>query len=248
MEERRVLPTTPWISLVLCSRNEQEVISHTITTACHQLETTGFQYEILVVDDSTDATPHIVRGLQTAHPSLQLLHRPEQERNGLGGAILKGLSEACGEYVILMDADGQHPVDILPHLAQLTCCGYDLVIPSRYVSGGSTGGLDGYLRNLYSYLLRLAPRLLFPHRVGKATDPLSGLFMIKARCLDLTRLKPESWKMSLELLLFANWSSYYEIPYHFLPRAAGRSKANYHVGLDYLKHLGHLFARYYRHA
>lgn len=234
------------VSIVLCSRNEQEVIEETITSVSSSIAAINIPYEIVVIDDSIDNTPAIVSALSIKHP-LRLIHRPKQEQDGLGGAIIRGFYEAKESYVILMDADGQHPSEVLKRLIPLAQSGYDLVVPSRYIVGGSTGGLDGATRNIYSSVLRQLPRVLFFRRLWRFTDPLSGLFMVRRSCLDFTRMKPDSWKVSLEVLLFGHWASYCEIPYKFQERSAGKSKANFWVGIDYLRHLLKLTARYYLH-
>jgi len=77
----------------------------------------GFKpaHEVLLVDDnSKDATPQVCEELSKTYP-LRLLVRTIP-KDGLGGAVLHGMHEARGEYLVVMDADLQHPPEKLPEL------------------------------------------------------------------------------------------------------------------------------------
>ena len=121
----------------------------------------------------------------------------------------------------------------------------DMIMASRYISGGSTGGLDGKLRKFYSTFLRILPRVFFPERVGAVTDPLSGCFLIKTECLHLDLLRPIGWKISLEVLLFSSIDRYGETGCEFQERIGGESKADFKIGLDYFRQLVSLAVRFY---
>ena len=83
--------------------------------------------EIIVVNDaSTDSTAEIVRQF----PQVRLINLPKNMGNGT--AVKKGILAATKEYVLLMDADGQHPPASIPRLIDyLVENGYDLVVASR---------------------------------------------------------------------------------------------------------------------
>src|SRR4051794_35675725 len=96
--------------------------------------------DILVVDDaSPDGTGELAEEMAAADPRLRVLHR--EGKNGLGAAYLAGFRHALsGEHqvVVEMDADGSHAPEDLPALlaALEEGAGADLVLGSRYVSGG----------------------------------------------------------------------------------------------------------------
>jgi len=98
----------------------------------------GCAYEVIVVDDaSTDDTQDVCARLSDRYP-LRLLRRAVPVA-GLGGAVLEGFRQARGEFLIVMDADLQHPPERIPALvAPLPSGDADFVLGSRYVAGGST--------------------------------------------------------------------------------------------------------------
>jgi dolichol-phosphate mannosyltransferase len=229
------------LSVIIPTRNEAQSLPCVIKDLQRTLK--GIDYKILIVDDGEDNTPEVLSSIKA--PNLKLLRRSPECRNGLSGAVIDGLSLTDSVYVAVIDGDGQHPPEIVRRmlwLAQSTEC--DMVMASRYIEGGSTTGLDGGLRKLYSYVLRQIPRVLFP-KLRKVTDPLSGCFLIRKSCVNLENVKAIGWKISIEILLFSNIANYKEISYSFCERIGGVSKAGFKVGLEYFRQILSLQARYY---
>src|SRR3990167_4433272 len=89
----------------------------------------GRPLQILIVDDdSQDDTDRIIQYFMDMDYPVSLITRL-QER-GLASAIFRGITEAVFDRVIVMDADGQHPVSLLPQfvVALETC---DLAVGTR---------------------------------------------------------------------------------------------------------------------
>lgn len=231
------------VSIILPARNEPGIGK--LLKEIDQ-EMNGIRYEVIVIDDSTDDTPGIIRGLANRYP-VRIHHRKLCDRTGLGTAIYKGLEIANGSILIVMDSDGQHPPQILPQLVRMARQGYDLVMPTRYVGNGKASGLDGFYRKLVSGTLRKLPELLF-RRLHECTDPLGGFIMIRRKALRLDLYNPISWKMSLELLVLSEWNTYGEIGYTFRERTGGESKACLKEGFRFLYHLLNLKYRTIRSA
>ncbi len=73
----------------------------------------------VVVDGSTDDSPQVLQKLQAQHPSLRVIHLPQNM--GKGSAVLRGLEEARAEgftHALTMDSDGQHPAALIPAFMQ----------------------------------------------------------------------------------------------------------------------------------
>ena len=125
--------TTPELTVVAPTRNEQAVIGSFIESLDEALS--GVHAELIVVDDSDDATPHVVaergsgRALEVA-----LIHREQGERDGgLGGAVVAGIAAARAPWVCVMDADLQHPPATIAALReQADAAKSDLVVASRF--------------------------------------------------------------------------------------------------------------------
>jgi dolichol-phosphate mannosyltransferase len=218
--------TQPTITVIVPTRNETGNIEP-LLTRIHQA-TIGIETELVFVDDSTDKTPQVIRGLQNQFPfRITLIKRPPERRgNGLGGAVVEGLRIAQGTWVCVMDGDLQHPPELLPQiLRQAEESESDIVIGSRLAAGGEVGGL-GRSRTLISQLLAMAARAAFPVRLRNITDPLSGFFIARRAALQLDALRPDGFKFLLEILIRCPDLSISEMPIQFGYRQAGESKAS----------------------
>lgn len=230
------------ITIVIPTFNEAEGILDLLQEIT---DTVNLPHQIIVVDDSTDNTPKKVLNFSLQHNNVILIHRPQPERTGLATAVIRGINASFTKYVVVMDGDGQHPPSAINDLYQtITRTNSDMVVATRYRSGGQSDGLDGFSRHFISRSLALLPRLLFPHLL-KLSDPLSGLFIVRKDALSLDQCHPRGWKIGLEILVFCNIKTCAESPYSFRPRSAGESKANFKTGIDYFRHLGEMFFRRY---
>jgi dolichol-phosphate mannosyltransferase len=198
----------------------------------------GREFEVIVVDDnSRDNTKAVAAELSTQYP-LRLIVR-EHPKDGLSGAVLHGIAEARGEYLVVMDADLQHPPSKIPELlAPLERGEADFVVGSRYVPGGSTGERWGVFRKINS---RIATILARPF-AGKTTDPMSGFFALKRTTYERAqRLTPLGYKIALELMCKSRVENVREIPIHFAERTRGESKLTLKEQFRYLEHLSRLY-------
>ncbi|HUK72323.1 MAG TPA: glycosyltransferase [Streptosporangiaceae bacterium] len=233
----------PALSVIVPTRNEAENIRPLLIGLADALA--GIDAEVLIVDDSDDATPEIAR--QAARLSalpIRVHSRPQGQRGGgLGGAVLVGLSEALGPVCAVMDADLQHPPELLETLLRVSRTGADLVVASRYRDEGGAEGLGGWYRRAVSTLATgVAKRVLRPELAG-VSDPMSGFFLVRRSCLDLPSLHPQGFKVLLELLVHSPQASVAEVPYTFGVRHSGVSKAGTRDGVTYLRRLAELRAQ-----
>jgi dolichol-phosphate mannosyltransferase len=238
---RMVVPGRAYdLSVIIPTRNEAGNIRPLLDRLGDALS--GIAAEVLVVDDSDDATPDIVLqiGACSALPIRVHVRPPGQRPGGLGGAVLAGLAEATSPLCVVMDADLQHPPELLGMLLNAAGSGADFVIASRYVDGGAGDGLGGWYRQTVSTLATwFAKGLLRPELTG-ISDPMSGFFLVLRSCLDVSALRPRGFKLLLELLVHNPRASVTEVPYTFSVRHAGASKAGLSEGLTYLGRLAEL--------
>jgi dolichol-phosphate mannosyltransferase len=203
----------------------------------------GIGSEIIVVDDSDhdDTYDVLLRVRQRLGKQIVVLHRAKgsvPERT-LGTAVATGIRMARGEFVCVMDADGQHPPEtIRVMLAVARRTGADYVGGSRYTCGGGADGLEGAIRKTISLGLALTTRIaFFCTPIRNMSDPLSGFFLFRREIVDGVALKPIGWKISLEVLVRSHAQRLAEVPYVFAKRADGNSKATIHQGLLVLQHI-----------
>jgi glycosyltransferase involved in cell wall biosynthesis len=225
---------TPALTIVAPTRNERDVIGAFIDSLDEALG--GIHAELIVVDDSDDDTPAVVAE-RAGKVSLQLaiIHRAPGERDGgLGGAVVAGIAAARAPWVCVMDADLQHPPAAIAQLrAQAEAAKSDLVVASRFRDGGSIAGLSP-LRRLVSRSLVGLARVAFPFRLRPVTDPLTGFFLVRRDALDLAALRPNGFKILLEILIRSPRISVSEIAFEFGVRPAGESKASVREVARYL--------------
>lgn len=127
----------PYLSVIIPAYNEARRLSLTLIDIDKHLSKDDFLYEIIVVDNnSTDATPEIVRRFSRLIKNLRLI---EYKVPGKGGAVKNGMLEAKGEIRLFMDADNATTVDqfrkMIPYFPAKGGEGYDIVIGSRDIEG-----------------------------------------------------------------------------------------------------------------
>jgi len=229
--------TQPTLSIVVPTRNEVDNIDELVRRLEHALS--SVPAEIVFVDDSNDQTPQAIEAVsaRTQLP-IVLIHRPpEQQMGGLGGAVVEGLRAARAPWVCVMDADLQHPPELIPDLLdRANRDNADLVLASRYDKHSGHQGL-GRARTLVSRGLHAMARVMFPGKMHNVSDPLTGYFLVRREAIDADQLHPRGFKILLEILIRFPELRVAEIPFQFGNRYAGKSKASTREAFNYLSHL-----------
>lgn len=120
------MPDKPFVSVVVPMLNEEENVEALYARLKDVLSKEAGRYEIVFVDDgSEDRTVERVSALHQADPNVKLV---SLSRNfGHQTALTAGLDHASGDVVVTMDADLQHPPDLIPQLLAKHREGYDVV-------------------------------------------------------------------------------------------------------------------------
>jgi dolichol-phosphate mannosyltransferase len=239
------VPTRPLLSIVVPTKNECDNVGGLVERLEAVLPTVAM--EVIFVDASTDATPDLIAelALRSTHDVVLLHQVPDRRASGLGGAVVQGLRAARAPWVCVMDADLQHPPEMIAALVEeAESRDLDLVVASRYCDGASPSAL-GWARAMASRSTTSVARLLFPRRLRNVTDPMSGFFLVRRDAIRLDTLRPRGFKILLELLIRHPALRCAEVSFTFGERRAGRSKATIREGLRYLALLTRLrFARF----
>lgn len=229
--------------------NEKKNVAPILKEIKNVMAGKGIDYEILFVDDSSDDTPEeIEREIKNnSDLNIRIIHRPKEERTGLATAFIKGFKEARGEYICCMDSDLQHPPAVIPQLFEKTKIDKaDIVVATRYIKGGSAEGLGklntfyGIYRRAVSLGVKYFTQILFI-QTRTTSDPLGGFFLFRKSILDNAELYPKGFKILVEVLMRAKYQKVSEVPYKFLARENEASKATLNQGMEFFKHLWHIF-------
>ena len=226
-------------SLVIPTYNERHNLEILIEQLRQLLDRLlAHDYELIVVDDdSPDRTWEVAQRLAETYPQVRALRR--QGERGLSTAVIRGWQVSQGHVLGVIDADLQHPPEILEQLWQQIERGADLALASRHVDGG--GVSDWSLsRRILSRGAQLVGLILLPGVVGRVSDPMSGFFMVRRSAIAERFLDPVGYKILIEVLGRGDISWIGEVGYVFQEREQGQSKVTWKQYLEYLQHLGKL--------
>ncbi len=226
--------SNPKLTIVIPTYNEAENIKILVERLVDVLETNGINdFEVLVVDDnSPDETCSIVKQISRKDQRIKCILRVDEK--GLASAVVEGFRHAKGSYIVVMDADLQHPPEIVPKLVRfLEEKGADVAVASRYVKGGGVAGWSR-IRLLMSRLGTIGVKLLVDETC-KTTDPLAGFFAVRKDKLNIDKIRPRGFKILIEILVRHPNLRVIDVPYLFQRRYAGHSKLGADVILDFLK-------------
>jgi dolichol-phosphate mannosyltransferase len=211
----------PEVSVIVPVFNERENLVELTERIRFCLD--DFDWEIIYVDDdSPDGSAALVRELAAEDSRVRCLQRIN--RRGLSSACVEGILSSSAPYVAVIDGDLQHDEALLPlMLAELKKGEVDIVVGSRYATGGGTGGWDAGRVRLSKLGMRLS-RVLVPPQL---TDPMSGFFMMRRSVFDGAMRKLSNIGTKILTDLFASSPQplrFKELPYCFRLRQAGDSK------------------------
>jgi len=222
----------PTLSVVVPCFNERANVAPLVARLDAALA--GISWEaVFVDDDSPDGTAGEVRRIAQIDPRVHCIRRIG--RRGLASAVIEGALSSSAEFVAVIDGDLQHDETRLPDmLAILRSGGHDIVVGSRHVDGADNVGLANRWRHLLSDGgIRMA-QMFLPVRLN---DPMSGYFALSRPLFEelAPRLTGQGFKILLDLVLSAPAPlRVAEIPTRFAERAAGESKLNAQVLVQFI--------------
>jgi len=230
--------TTPslTLSLIIPTYNEGQNLVPLITALVDILEPLlPNDYELIVVDDdSPDLTWRQGLALGDRVPQLRVMRR--QGERGLSSAVIRGWQVAQGRVLGVIDADLQHPPEVLQELLAAIQAGADLAVASRHVEGGGVSEWS-LARRVLSRGAQTLGLLILPGVVGRVSDPMSGFFMVRRQTIAGPILNPKGYKILLEVLGRGTIDTITEVGYVFQERQEGSSKVTWRQYLDYIHHL-----------
>ena len=229
------LPESILLSVIVPTYMERESIEELINRIESSLKI--LPSELIVVDDSSpDGTGECAEELNSRYGNIKVIKR--EGKLGLSSAVLAGFQKARARVLAVMDADLQHPPELLSEMYVKIGEGYDLVVASRYVEGGKSKGL-GLGRKIVSRSATALAHFLLP-RTRKVRDIVSGFFMLRRSVIEGVELRPVGYKILLEIVVRGKYDSVAEVPYTFKPRRSGKSSLNLREVWNYMVHIWRL--------
>ena len=223
-------------SLVIPTFNEGKNVAKIVQQLTDLLdEILPGAYELIVVDDnSPDGTWKIAEDLMPMYPQLRVMRRVEEK--GLSTAVIRGWQAARGEVLGVIDADLQHPPELLAKLWGEIKRGGDMAIASRHVEGGGVSDWS-VIRRFLSRGAQTMGLIILPEVIGRVTDPMSGYFMVRRKCIAGRAMSPLGYKIQIEVLARGRVPWIGEVGYVFQERQEGESKVTWKQYVDYIRHL-----------
>lgn len=189
--------------------------------------------DILVIDDgSTDGTLEVIKFLQNNDKKFNAMIR--KTKKGLGDAYRTAYEFAIQnnyEVLIQCDADGSHEIEKIPLMVEAYQAGYDLVIGSRYVSGGSVAGWSKH-RILISRIGNFYSRLVLGL---KTKDNTAGFRLYKVallRDLNSNIGNAKGYSFQVQMSYLCKNAKVKELPIKFVEREFGKSKMTFSIALE----------------
>lgn len=205
------------ISTVMLAYKEAENLKVLIPKIQQQLEKTGEDYEIIIVDSAKplDNTDEVCRDFGAKYVN--------QRYPNFGGAFRTGIEEAKYDKFLILDADGSHDPKYIYDIYKKFITGCDVVIGSRYVKGGKTN--DSKISTVMSLILNSTFRICLGL---KARDISTDYRMYDTKQLKRVELSCENFDILQEVLLKMKLNNpklvIDEVPISFEKRAFGESK------------------------
>ena len=202
------------IDLIIPVFNEAGVVEQTYAEVCQIIDALPHEFNIYYVDDgSQDKTAACLESLAETDRRIVLL---ELARNfGHQAALTAGLDASTGDFVITMDADGQHPPEMIPRMIELFRQGYDIVQAQRVEEGQSVSFKRLTSTGFYALINRIS---------GTHMEPGAADFRGMSRqVVAALKSMPEYHRFLRGMISWVGYRSVI-LPYHETRRVGGRSK------------------------
>ena len=149
----------------------------------------------------------------------------------MGSAILKGVQQATGDTIVVMDSDFSHPPQIIPKLVEsIKKYQYDIAVASRYIKGGKIENWSAKRKLISKFATLVAKKGL-----GLIQRIQCQGFLHSKNILNGLNIDAIGYKILLEILVKTKNVTITEIPYTFQDRELGSSKLSMKTIFDYYK-------------
>jgi len=182
------------LTILMPCLDEAETLETCIVKARSFLERTGIRGEILIADNgSTDGSQAIA-----VRAGARVL---SVDRKGYGSALLGGIADARGRFIIMGDADDSYDFTRLDAFVAELRAGADIVMGNRFLGGIEPGAMPLHHRYLGNPVLSALGRLFFP---SKSKDFHCGLRGFNRAAIQSLRLQTTGMEFASEMIVKAS--------------------------------------------
>ena len=202
------------VTILMPCLNEAETIETCVRKAMSYLESSGIEGEVLISDNgSTDGSQAIAEAL-----GARIVHAPEK---GYGAALVTGIAEARGRYIIMGDSDDSYDFSALGPFVERLRSGADLVMGNRFTGGIAKNSMPHLHRYLGNPVLSAVGRIFYRTPVG---DFHCGLRGFNAAAIRALKLNTQGMEFASEMVIKSTIMGYRieEVPTTLSPD--GRSR------------------------
>lgn len=205
------------LSVVVPAYNEREVLPEFHKRLSAVLDSLPERAEIVYVNDgSTDDTLTVMRKLADSDPRVSIVDLSRNFRKEI--ALSAGLDHACGDAVVIIDADLQDPPELIPELVKWWWQGYENVYAKRIARDGETF-LKRATAHAFYRVIQHVSRVRIPEDTG-------DFRLLSRRAVDSLKQLREQHRFMKGLFAWIGYPSK-AVPYKRDPRVAGETKWNY---------------------
>jgi len=209
-----VRPSPRLLTIVMPFYNEEEVIPHLRLELTRFLDASPYPCEVIAVNDgSSDRTIELLVNWAKSDPRFKVLNL---SRNfGHQYAATAGIDNAAGDAILLVDADLQDPLSVIPKMVDHYCAGYDVVCGQRATREG-----EGVFKRFTAWFFYRLMRFFFL----KSLPPDVGDFrLMSRRCIESLIAMRELHRFLRGMVA---WIGYPQtcVQYQREPRRAGTTK------------------------
>ncbi|MBT7892268.1 MAG: glycosyltransferase [Deltaproteobacteria bacterium] len=207
------------ISVVIPAYQEEENLRIILPRLQQTLSILPYGSEVIVVD-----TMQQMDNAKEVCTQLGTIYKNREHGNNYGDAIRTGIESAKGKYIICMDADGSHTPEFIHKLIEHRD-GFDVVIASRYIDGGTTDNSKLLI------FMSLVVNIMYSFVLGiKCKDVSNSFRLYRAERLKSLHLKCANFDIVEEILFkLVKKNRNFEIkevPFYFKKRMFGHTKRN----------------------
>lgn len=209
------------VTLVFSVYDEEESLPDLINRVAAMAETTPFEFELIFVDDgSHDGSGNVILKFRERNmPRCQIKLIRFSRNFGHEAAMIAGIDHSTGDVVICMDADLQHPVELIPEMIARHEAGFSIVMMNREKNKGSSAAGNLFSSLFYSLINKLS--------TNKLKKSSSDFFLISRDVANLLKTSFRERNRFLRGIIQIIGFPATSLPYSAPARQSGKTKYSF---------------------